>query len=67
MIMQNPCVQIDDPLNPGNNVAKSSFKFFEIKVRFWYILSSLYSMHLTTLRECSCLAVSATATTTITW
>jgi hypothetical protein len=33
MIMMNPgCVQIDDPLNNHNNVGKSSFKFYEIKV-----------------------------------
>lgn len=31
--MQNPCVQIDDPLNNHNNVGKSSFKFYEIKVK----------------------------------
>lgn len=29
----NQTVQIDDPLHNGNNVGKSSFKFFEIKVR----------------------------------
>jgi hypothetical protein len=26
------CITIDDPLNPSNNVGKSSFKFYEIKV-----------------------------------
>ena len=32
MMMQNQCVTIDDPMNPHNNVGKSSFKFYEIKV-----------------------------------
>ena len=31
--MSNP-LQIDDPLNPHNNVAKSSFKFEDIKISF---------------------------------
>jgi hypothetical protein len=31
-IIPSQCVTIDDPLNPHNNVSKSSFKFYEIKV-----------------------------------
>ena len=31
-MMQSKCVTIDDPMNPHNNVGKSSFKFYEIKV-----------------------------------
>jgi hypothetical protein len=32
MMIHNNCITIDDPINPHNNVGKSSFKFFEIKV-----------------------------------
>lgn len=39
MNMHSQCVQIEDPLNPHNNVGKSSFKFFEIKYALQYAYS----------------------------
>lgn len=38
-MMASPCAQIDDPLNPHNNVAKSSFKFYDIKVKHFQIIA----------------------------
>ena len=63
MMMQNPCVQIDDPLNTHNNVGKSSFKFYEIKVVTMVLTFSHFRWPLTMLREFSSWGVSASAIT----
>jgi len=63
MMMQNPCVTIDDPMNPHNNVGKSSFKFFEIKVIYNTQVNPTFRWLLTILKEYFSLVVSVIAIT----
>ncbi len=37
LMLQSHTIQIDDPLNPHNNVGKSSFRFDEIKVLYYMV------------------------------
>jgi hypothetical protein len=64
----NQTVQIDDPLHSHNNVGKSSFKFFEIKVPIPFLLMINFRNLLNSQARSVSLDASVTATTTAsTW